>query len=87
MGEYAATDGSLDRAEVRKSIERYNKRLEELLRTRLRADRAQFKRGFDPDITAHTIMVVHTGLMALAHQVPDAKKVKAVIDQVMNLVV
>jgi TetR/AcrR family transcriptional repressor of nem operon len=82
----SATDGSLDQAGVRKSIERYNKRLEELLRARLRADRAQFKKGFDPDITAHTIMVVHSGLMALAHQTPDSKRVKAVIDQVMNLV-
>jgi len=83
----SATDGSLDQATVRKSIERYNKRLEELLRARLRADRAEFSKGFNPDVTAHTIMVVHTGLMALAHQAPDAKKVKAVIDQVMNLVV
>jgi len=30
-------------------------------------------------------MVVHTGLMALAHQLPDPKQVKAVIDQVMAL--
>jgi TetR/AcrR family transcriptional repressor of nem operon len=83
----SATDGSLDQAEVRKRIERYNKRLEELLRARLRADRAQFKKGFDPDLTAHTIVVVHTGLMALAHQAPDSKRVKAVIDQVMTLLV
>src|ERR1700741_4975653 len=33
----SATDGSLDQAEVRKSIERYNKRLQELLRARRRA--------------------------------------------------
>ena len=78
----SAADGSLDQAEVRKSIERYNKRLEELLRARLRADRAKFKKGFDPDLTARTIMVVHTGLMALAHQAPNSKRVKAVIDQV-----
>ncbi|HEX7915108.1 hypothetical protein, partial [Rudaea sp.] len=81
----SATDGSLDQAELRRSIERYNRRLEELLRTRLRADRAQFSKGFDPDVTAHTIMVVHAGLLALAHQRPDSKRVKAVIDQVMSL--
>src|ERR1700739_2456261 len=56
----SATDGSLDQAEVRRSIERYNRRLEELLRTRLRADRHQFKKGFDPATTAHTIIVVHS---------------------------
>ena len=83
----SATDGSLDHAEVRRSIARYNRRLEELLRARLRADRAQFRKGFDPDVTAHTILVVHSGLMALAHLTPDSKQVKAVIDQVMNLVV
>jgi TetR/AcrR family transcriptional repressor of nem operon len=83
----SAADGSLDQAEVRKSIERYNKRLEELLRARLRADRAKFEKGFDPDLTARTIMVVHTGLMALAQQAPNSKRVKAVIDQVMNLLV
>ena len=81
----SATDGSLDQAEVRKSIERYNRRLEQLLRARLHADRAQFKKGFDPDLTARTIMVVHTGLMSLAHQGSDAKQVQAVIDQVMTL--
>ncbi|TJW92903.1 TetR/AcrR family transcriptional regulator, partial [Neisseria gonorrhoeae] len=81
----SATDGSLDQAALRKSIERYNRRLEELLRTRLRADRAQFKKGFDPDVTAHTVLVVHAGLMALAHQTPDSKQVKAVIDQVLGL--
>jgi TetR/AcrR family transcriptional repressor of nem operon len=82
----SATDGALDQAEVRKSIERYNRRLEELLRARLRADRARFRKGFDPDLTARTIMVVHSGLMALAHQAPDPKRVKAVIDRVMKLV-
>ncbi|MDN5003550.1 TetR/AcrR family transcriptional regulator [Bradyrhizobium sp. GCM10027634] len=81
----SATEGSLDQAEVRKSIERYNRQLEQLLRARLHADRAQFRKGFDADLTAHTIMVVHTGLMSLAHQGSDAKQVQAVIDQVMTL--
>ena len=81
----AAADGSLDRVEVRHSIERYNRRLKDLLRARLRAGRDEFGKGFDPDITAHTIMVVHAGLLALAHQRPDARQVKAVIDQVMGL--
>jgi TetR/AcrR family transcriptional repressor of nem operon len=82
----SATDRSLDQAEVRKRIDRYNKRLEELLRARLLADRAQFKKDFDPDLTAHTIMVVYTGLMALSHRAPDSKRVKAVIDKAMNLI-
>ncbi|WP_225716423.1 hypothetical protein [Bradyrhizobium semiaridum] len=30
-------------------------------------------------------ITVHAGLMALAHQTPDAKRVKAVIGQVMEL--
>jgi TetR/AcrR family transcriptional repressor of nem operon len=81
----AATDGALDQAEIRKAIERYNRRLEELLRSRLRADRAQFKKGFDPDLTAHTVVVVHAGLMARASQTPDPKRVQAVIDLVMTL--
>jgi TetR/AcrR family transcriptional repressor of nem operon len=81
----AATDGALDQLDIRKSIERYNKRLEELLRARLRSDRDQFKKGFDPDLAAHTIVVLHAGLMALAHQAPEPKKVKAVIDLVLTL--
>jgi len=40
----SASDGSLHQVEVRKSIERYNRRLEELIRARLRADRANSKR-------------------------------------------
>jgi hypothetical protein len=31
-------------------------------------------------------MVVYTGLMARAHRAPDSKKVKAVIEQAMNLI-
>jgi TetR/AcrR family transcriptional repressor of nem operon len=81
----AATDGGLDQLDLRRSIGRYNKRLEELLRARLRSDRDQFSKGFDPDLTAHTIVVLHAGLMALAHQAPEPKKVKGVIDQVLTL--
>ena len=43
---------------------------EELLQDRLRADRAQFADGFDPDTTAHTIMAIYTGIMVLAKDAP-----------------
>jgi len=81
----AVTDGALDQDEFRTSIARYNRRLEGLLRARLRADRAQFKKNFDPDLTAHTIMVVRAGLMALARQPAEPKKVKGVIHHLMTL--
>jgi TetR/AcrR family transcriptional regulator, transcriptional repressor for nem operon len=55
------------------------------LRARLRADRAQFKKNFDPDLTAYTIMVVRAGLMTLTRQPPEPKKVKAVIHHLMTL--
>jgi TetR/AcrR family transcriptional repressor of nem operon len=81
----AATDGALDQSELRTSIERYNRRLEGLLRARLRADRAEFKKNFDPDLTAYTILVVRSGLMALARQPPEPKKINAVIRHLMTL--
>ncbi len=51
-------DGASDQKEVRKKVERFNRKLEELLRNRLRADRTQFSDAFDPDSVAHTIMAI-----------------------------
>jgi TetR/AcrR family transcriptional repressor of nem operon len=81
----AAADGAAEQKEVRKRIEGFNRKLEELLRERLRADRAQFADGFDPDATAHTIMAIYTGLMVLAKGAPDAARVRATLDQTLKL--
>jgi AcrR family transcriptional regulator len=81
----AAADGAAEQKEVRKRIEGFNRKLEELLRDRLRADRAQFAGGFDPDATAHTIMAIYTGLMVLAKDAPDAARVRATLDQTLKL--
>ena len=80
-----AADGAAEQKEVRKRIESFNGRLEELLRDRLRADRQQFADGFDPDATAHTIMAIYTGLMVLAKDAPDAVRVRATLDQALKL--
>jgi len=80
-----AADGAGEQKEVRKSIEAFNHKLEELLRARLRADRAQFADGFDPDATAHTIMAIYLGLMVLAKEAPDATRVRATLDQALKL--
>ena len=80
-----AADGASDQKEVRNSIARFNRKLEELLRNRLRADRAQFSDAFDPDAAAHTIMAIYLGLMVLAKEVPDAARVRATLNQAMKL--
>jgi TetR/AcrR family transcriptional repressor of nem operon len=80
-----AADGASDQKEVRNSIARFNRKLEELLRNRLRADRAQFSDAFDPDPAAHTIMAVYLGLMVLAKEAPDAARVRATLNQAMKL--
>ena len=80
-----AADGASVQKEVRKRIEDFNWKLEELLRNRLRADRAQFTVGFDPEVTAHTIMAIYLGLMVLAKDAPDAARVRATLDQAMRL--
>jgi len=80
-----AADGAAEQKEVRKRIESFNRKLEELLRDRLRADRRQFADGFDPDATAHTIMAIYTGLMVLAKDAPDPARVRATLDQVLKL--
>jgi AcrR family transcriptional regulator len=71
--------------EVRSRVEAFNRRLEELLRRRLRADRKQFSDSFDPDATAHTIIAIYLGLMVLAKDAPDAAGVRATLDQVIKL--
>ncbi len=80
-----AADGTSDQNEVRKKVERFNRKLEELLRNRLRADRAQFSDAFDPDSAAHTIMAIYLGLMVMARDAPDAARVRATLNQAMKL--
>jgi AcrR family transcriptional regulator len=80
-----AADGASDQKEVRKRIERFNRKLEQLLSNRLRADRAQFSDAFDPDGTAHTIMAIYLGLMVMAKDAPDAARVRATLNQAMRL--
>ena len=80
-----AADGASDQKEVRKRIERFNRKLEQLLSNRLRADRAQFSDAFDPDGTAHTIMAIYLGLMVMAKDAPDAARVRATLNQAMKL--
>jgi TetR/AcrR family transcriptional repressor of nem operon len=80
-----AADGAADQKEVRNRIEAFNRKLEQLLSKRLRADRAQFSDGFDPDSTAHTIMAIYLGLMVMAKDAPDAASVRATLNQAMRL--
>jgi TetR/AcrR family transcriptional regulator, transcriptional repressor for nem operon len=83
----ASTDGVAEQQDVRARIEAFNRKLEYLLRDRLRTDRAQFGAGFDPDATAHTIMAIYFGLMILAKDRPSAASVRATLDQIMRLLV
>jgi AcrR family transcriptional regulator len=78
-------DGASDQKEVRKRVERFNRKLEQLLSDRLRADRAQFSDAFDPDSAAHTIMAIYFGLMVMAKDAPDAASVRATLIQAMKL--
>jgi AcrR family transcriptional regulator len=80
-----ASDGASDQKEVRNRIARFNRRLEQLLSNRLRADRARFPAAFDPDDAAHAIMAVYVGLMVLAKDAPDAARVRATLNQAMKL--
>jgi AcrR family transcriptional regulator len=80
-----ATDGAADQKAVRKRIERFNRKLEQLLSNRLRADRAQFSEAFDPDAAAHAIMAIYLGLMVLAKDAPDAARVRATLNQAVRL--
>jgi len=80
-----AADGASDQKEVRNRVERFNRKLEQLLSKRLHADRAQFSDTFDPDVSAHTIMAIYLGLMVLAKDAPDAARVRATLNQVLKL--
>jgi TetR/AcrR family transcriptional repressor of nem operon len=80
-----AADGASDQSEVRKRIERFNRKLEQLLSNRLRADRAQFSVTFDPDVAAHAIMAIYMGLMVMAKDAPDAASVRGTVNQAMKL--
>ncbi|MGB6395155.1 MAG: TetR/AcrR family transcriptional regulator [Bradyrhizobium sp.] len=80
-----AADGAADQKAVRKRIERFNRKLEQLLSNRLRADRAQFSEAFDPDAAAHAIMAIYLGLMVLAKDAPDAARVRATLNQAVRL--
>jgi AcrR family transcriptional regulator len=80
-----AADGASDQKEVRNRLERFNRKLEQLLSNRLRADRAQFSDAFNPDDTAHAIMAIYMGLMVLAKDAPDAARVRATLNQAMKL--
>ena len=80
-----SADGAAEQKEVRNGVEAFNRKLEELLRNRLRADRAQFAKGFDPDAAAHTIMAIYLGLMVLAKDAPDATRVRATLNQALKL--
>jgi TetR/AcrR family transcriptional repressor of nem operon len=80
-----AVEGAADQKEVRRKIQRFNRKIEQLLRSRLRADRAQFSAAFDPDAAAHTIMAIYLGLMVLAKDAPDAARVRATLNQAIKL--
>jgi AcrR family transcriptional regulator len=81
----AAADGAADQNDIRKRIERFNRKLEQLLSSRLRADRAQFSDAFDPDAAAHAIMAIYVGLMVMAKDAPDATRVGATLNQAIKL--
>jgi AcrR family transcriptional regulator len=80
-----AADGISDQKDVRDRVERFNRKLEQLLSNRLRADRAQFSGAFDPDAAAHTIMAIYLGLMVMAKDAPTAARVRATLNQALKL--
>jgi AcrR family transcriptional regulator len=80
-----AADGISDQKDVRDRVERFNRKLEQLLGNRLRADRAQFSDAFDPDAAAHTIMAIYLGLMIMAKDAPAAARVRATLNQALKL--
>ena len=83
----ASVDCAGENKEVRKRVAAFNRKLELLLRDRLRADRTQFSDQFDPDAVAHTIIAIYQGLMVLAKDAPEAARVRAALDQTMKLLV
>src|SRR3981189_3196354 len=81
----AAADGASDQKEVRDRIERFNRKLEQLLRNRLRADRSQFCDACEAEDTAHTLMTIYMGRIVLAKDAPDPARVRATLNQAIKL--
>jgi TetR/AcrR family transcriptional repressor of nem operon len=81
----AMVDGTANNEGVAASIDDYNDRLEQMIRKRLRADRVQFDRDFDPDVAARSVMALYTGLMVLGRRRPKADSVRSVIAEMMKL--
>jgi hypothetical protein len=71
FGQYCA-DGASDQKEVRNRVERFNRKLEQLLGNGFAPTARRFSDTFDPDVSAHTIMAIYLGLMVLAKDAPDA---------------
>ena len=80
-----AADGISDQRDVRDRVEGFNRKLEQLLSNRLRADRAQFSDAFDPDAAAHTIMAIYLGLMVMAKDAPTPARVRGTLNQALKL--
>jgi TetR/AcrR family transcriptional repressor of nem operon len=78
-------DSASGPAEVAERSAHFIQRLEHLMRDRLRRDRVQFSSAFDPDVTAHTLATVYTGLMVMAKQAPSAARVRATLTQTLKL--
>lgn len=74
-----ATELPADQADLLASVERYNARLEDLIRRRLETDRDQFSKDFNPKAAAYFIITLYNGLMVMARQAPSAANVRAAI--------
>ncbi len=74
-----ATELPADQADLLASVERYNARLEDLIRRRLETDRDQFSKDFNPKAAAYFIVTLYNGLMVMARQAPSAANVRAAI--------
>lgn len=74
-----ATELPADQADLLASVERYNARLEDLIRRRLETDRDQFSKDFNPKAAAYFIIALYNGLMVMARQAPSAANVRAAI--------
>ncbi|MES2602314.1 MAG: TetR/AcrR family transcriptional regulator [Pseudomonadota bacterium] len=79
-----ATEFPADQTDLLASVERYNSRLQELIRRRLETDRDQFSKDFNPTAVAYYIMTLYNGLMVMARQAPSAANVRAAIQTAMS---
>ncbi len=80
-----SVDAPIDNVALEASLAQFNEKLEYLILSRLRRDRAQFSSDFDPAATTRMIMVIYNGLMVMAKQTPSPKHVKSVIRQIAKL--